>query len=108
MNNLYLVPGAAVTAGFGLRGEWHGVAIPGDVQGRWIVLCAHPDDADESAMRAIPGVVAFPNITTQTPLSQAAVNLLSGFGVGITIADTVGSALDKLRAAWPKAAAFWR
>lgn len=110
MNSAYLLQGTAVLAleAGQVRGEWHGHSIPGDPQGRWLVLVNHPDDADELGLTGMPGVTALPPLLASDPLPAAAVTLLARFGVNVTAADTVGSALQKLRAVWPKAAAFWR
>lgn len=108
MNTAYLVPDAAIQAGLPVRGEWHGHTIPGDPQRRWLVLVNHVDDADEQALVATAGVTPLPALLASDPLPAAAVTLLGRFGVTLTAADTIGSALLKLRAVWPKAAAMWR
>ena len=108
MNSAYVVSAAAMQAGLPLRSEWHGHTIPGDPQGRWLVVVNHIDDTDEASMVGAAGVTQLPSMLNPSPLPQAWVNALNAWGVGVTTADTIATAFDKLRAKWPKAAAVWR
>lgn len=108
MNSAYVVSAAAMAAGLPLRSEWHGHTIPGDPQGRWLVVVCHVDDADEAALTGLAGVTPLPSMLNPTPLPAAWVTALNGWGINVTTGDTIATAFDKLRAKWPKAAAVWR
>ncbi len=108
MNSAYVVAAAALQSGLALRSEWHGHAIPGDPQGRWLVVVAHIDDNDEQTMLATAGVTPLPSMLNPSPLPQAWVTVLNNWGIGVTTQDTIATAFDKLRVKWPAARAQWR
>lgn len=109
MNSAYILTGTAVLAleAGQLRSEWHGHSIPGDAQGRWLVVVNHVDDNDEAGLIGMPGVTPLPSVMSGSAIPGQLVAVLNGFGMGVTGADTTGSALDKIRGKWRKAAAQW-
>lgn len=102
---VYLITKIALDALPKLRGTWHAMDLPGDPQGRWLMLVDHPDDVDEATMQ-VPGVTTLPDPLSLKPLGLSVAAVLTRLGANAT--DSTYDLLEKARAAgWPMAKLHW-
>lgn len=107
MNSAYLLPKITLD-GLRIRGQWHATAIPGDPLDRWILLVEHSDDEGAAAVAKAEGVMALPDVLSNTPVGLAVAGTMSRASPSaIDASDTVVDMLAKLRPAWPMAKVRW-